>query len=89
MHQVILQSSHINYTSGAKKNIILLELQGSAKYGGLASRLRNFIIVIGTWELWNVCLRPIVRLIVRLSVRLRLRRVHEYTRFLILFSFSK
>ena len=39
--------NYINHSSGAKKQI-LLELQGSAKYGGLASRPRNIIIFIGT-----------------------------------------
>ena len=50
LHPVVLQSRHIM----EQKNIPLLELQGSAKYGCLANRPRNFIMVIGTWELWDM-----------------------------------
>ena len=59
-----------------KKTIILLELQCSAKNGGL-----SLLSERGNFEHGNVRPRLIVRLIVRLSVRLRLRvrlrRVHK------------
>ena len=52
LHPVVLQSRHINYRPLPleQKTIILLELQGSSKYGGLSNRQRYFIIVIGTWD---------------------------------------